>query len=140
VKIAHEHHMAVLVDEAHGAHYYFHAAGSPITAMDAGADMSSVSFHKTAGSLTQSSVLLMHTGMFSRYDVQKSLNIINTTSPSHLLIASIDGARSYMATEGKAAQERTYGLAEYAREEVAKIPGFVVEGKEHFMAHGCYRL
>jgi len=138
VKVAHEHHMAVLVDEAHGAHYYFHAAGSPITAMDAGADMSSVSFHKTAGSLTQSSVLLMHTGMFSRYDVQKSLNIINTTSPSHLLIASIDGARSYMATEGKAAQERTYGLAEYAREEVAKIPGFVVEGKEHFMAHGCY--
>src|SRR5574344_1576651 len=138
VKIAHEHHMAVLVDEAHGAHYYFHAEGSPITAMDAGADMSSVSFHKTAGSLTQSSVLLMHTGMFSRYDVQKSLNIINTTSPSHLLIASIDGARSYMATEGKAAQERTYDLAKYAREEVAKIPGFVVEGKEHFLAHGCY--
>lgn len=138
VEIAHEHNMAVLVDEAHGAHYYFHAKNSPITAMDAGADMSSVSIHKTAGSLTQTSALLLKGKMFSRYDVQKSLNIINTTSPSMILMASLDGARSFMATKGKQAQERVYELAEYATEEINKIPGFIVEDKKHFLEHGSF--
>lgn len=139
VELAHAHHMAVLVDEAHGAHYYFHAGeGTPITAMDAGADMSAVSFHKTAGSLTQSSVLLAHTGHFSRYDIQKSLNIINTTSPSAILMGSLDAARQYMVLKGKADQERTLKLAAYAREEIAKIPGFKVPGREHFLSYGCF--
>lgn len=53
-EFAHAHNMAVLVDEAHGAHYYFHSSRSPMSAMDAGADISAASFHKTAGSLTQS--------------------------------------------------------------------------------------
>lgn len=138
VKLAHEHHMAVLVDEAHGAHYYFHAKHSPITAMDAGADMSAVSIHKTAGSLTQSSALLMKKGMFNRYEVQKALNILNTTSPSMILLASLDAARAFMATKGKEAQERTIELAEYAYEEINKIPGFSVKGKKHFQKYGSY--
>jgi len=138
VQFAHEHNMAVLVDEAHGAHYYFHASRSPKTAMDAGADMASVSIHKTAGSLTQSSVLLAHTERFSRYDIQKTLNILNTTSPSTLLVASLDGARQYMATKGKKAQEKTYNLVDYAVAEIDQIPGFRVAGKEHFLDHGCY--
>ncbi len=138
VEFAHEHNMAVLVDEAHGAHFYFHAPGSPMTAMDAGADLSAVSIHKTAGSLTQSSVLLLKGDRFSRYDVQKSLNIINTTSPSMILMASLDAARSYLATNGRAAQERTYQLARYAAEAIDKIPGFKVAGKDYFLAHGVY--
>ena len=138
VEFAHEHNMAVLVDEAHGAHFYFHAKGSPLTAMDAGADLSAVSIHKTAGSLTQSSVLLLKGNRFSRYDIQKALNIINTTSPSMILMASLDAARSFLATEGQAAQERTYQLARYAAAEIDKIPGFKVAGKEHFLSHGVY--
>ena len=138
VEFAHEHNMAVLVDEAHGAHFYFHAHSSPMTAMDAGADLSAVSIHKTAGSLTQSSVLLLKGNRFTRYDIQKALNIINTTSPSMILMASLDAARSYLATEGQAAEERTYQLARYAAEEVNKIPGFKVAGKEHFLAHGVF--
>lgn len=139
VEFAHEHHMAVICDEAHGAHYYFHAEGSPMSAMDAGADMSSVSFHKTAGSLTQSSVLLSHNTMFSRYDIQKSLNIINTTSPSGILIGSLDAARAFLASpKGKKAQERTYELAHYAADKINKIPGFIVRGRKHFLKHGCY--
>ena len=138
VEVAHAHNMAVLVDEAHGAHYYFHAEGSPITAMDAGADMSSVSFHKTAGSLTQSSVLLVKGKRFSRYEIQKALNITNTTSPSMILMASLDAARSYMALEGKKKQEETYGLAEYAYDKINKIDGFYVAGKKHFLKYGAY--
>ncbi len=139
VDFAHAHHMAVLVDEAHGAHYYFHADKSLMTAMDAGADMSAASFHKTNGSLTQSSVLLLKGNRFTREEVQRSLNIINSTSPSGLLIASIDGARSFMVSpEGKKAMDGVYELAEYARKKIAKIPGFKNEDKNHFLAHGAY--
>jgi hypothetical protein len=81
----------------------------------------------------------MHTKLFSREDVQKSLNIINTTSPSGILIASVDAARSYMASkEGSEAMARTYELAAYAREQIHQIPGFIDEGKEHFLEHGCF--
>ena len=138
VDFAHAHNMAVLVDEAHGAHFYFGAEGTPMTAMEAGADMSSVSFHKTGGSLTQSSVLLAHTRMFSRYDIQKTLNILTTTSPSALLLASLDAARQYMVAKGKEQQEAAYELVRYATEKINKIPGFYVSGKEHFLKYGCY--
>ena len=57
VKLAHAHNMLVLVDEAHGTHLYF-GENLPVCAMDAGADMASVSMHKSGGSLTQSSLLL----------------------------------------------------------------------------------
>ena len=52
VKLAHDRNMKVLVDEAHGTHFYF-GEGFPVNAMDAGADMASVSMHKSGGSLTQ---------------------------------------------------------------------------------------
>lgn len=139
VKLAHAHGMAVLVDEAHGAHYYFHGSRGLCSAMDAGADLSSASFHKTAGSLTQSSVLLMHYGFFTREDVQKSLNVLTTTSPSSILMGSLDGARSYLASpKGKEDIERVYLLSDYARAEIAKIDGFYDVSREHFIRHGAY--
>ncbi len=138
VDFAHEHHMAVLVDEAHGAHFYFHAPQSPMTAMDAGADLSAVSIHKTAGSLTQSSVLLMKGNRFSKEEIQRNLNMFNTTSPSGLFIASLDGARQFMATKGAEAQQRVYELAEYAKSKISAIPGFYVSAKEHFLNYGCH--
>lgn len=138
VEFAHAHHMAVLVDEAHGAHFYFHASESPISAMDAGADMAAVSIHKTAGSLTQSSVLLTKGNRYTHAEIQKNLNLLNTTSPSGILLASLDGARSFMATKGREAQEKTYELAEYAKLKISAIPGFIVAGKEHFMQFGVY--
>ena len=52
VKLAHEHEMLVLVDEAHGTHLYF-GEDLPVCAMDAGADMASVSTYKSGGSLTE---------------------------------------------------------------------------------------
>lgn len=138
-KFAHEHNVAVLVDEAHGAHLYFRCKNSPMNAMDAGADMSSVSFHKTAGSLTQSSVLLLKGNRFSRGDIQKALNIINSTSPSHILIASLEAASAYMGSkEGHDEMESVYKLAEYAKREIDKIPGFSVEADKHFKKYGSY--
>ena len=57
IKVAHEHNMLVLADEAHGTHFYFNKR-LPIAAIHAGADMAAVSMHKSGGSLTQSSFLL----------------------------------------------------------------------------------
>lgn len=75
VKKAHAHGMKVLVDEAHGTHFYF-GENLPVSAMEAGADMASVSMHKSGGSLTQSSFLLvgpsMHAGYVRQIDQHKS--------------------------------------------------------------------
>ena len=137
VKEAHERGMVVLVDEAHGAHYYFDKTG-PISAMDAGADMASVSFHKTGGSLTQSSVLLLKSKTISRSEVQKTLNILNTTSPSTILMASLDSARQYLATKGQENMDRVHKLSDYARKEIAKIKGFIPCNKDHFLNRECF--
>ena len=137
VEEAHSRGIVVLVDEAHGAHYYFDEKG-PISAMKAGADMSSVSFHKTGGSLTQSSVLLLKSEYIDRVTVQKALNILNTTSPSTILMASIDAARHFVATKGQEAIDHTHEISKYAREQISKINGFVPCGKEHFITRGCF--
>ena len=137
VKEAHARGMAVLVDEAHGAHYYFDKSG-PISAMDAGADISSVSFHKTGGSLTQSSVLLLKSKLINRAAIQKAINIINTTSPSTILMASLDAARQYVATKGQDNMNNVHVLSAYAREQIAKIKGFIPCNREHFLEKGCY--
>ena len=134
---AHARGMSVLVDEAHGAHYYFDEKG-PISAMEAGADMAAVSFHKTGGSLTQSSVLLLKSKLIQKQKVQKTLNILNTTSPSTLLMASLDAARHFVANHGQEAMNHTHEISKYAREQISKINGFVPCGKEHFLTRGCY--
>ena len=136
-KFAHEHNMIVLADEAHGSHFAF-SNELPISAMDAGCDLSAASFHKTSGSLTQSSVLLRKGNRVSHYDVFKSLMVINTTSPSTLLLASLDSARKYMALYGDQKQKEIIELAQYTRNEINKIPGFKARGKEYFMEHNSY--
>lgn len=137
VEEAHSRGMSVLVDEAHGAHYYFDQNG-PISAMDAGADVSSVSFHKTGGSLTQSSVLLLKSKIINKLDIQKALNVLNTTSPSTLLLASLDAARQHVALHGEQEMIKVHELSNYVREHINKINGFISCGKEHFITRGCY--
>ncbi|GAE88719.1 arginine decarboxylase [Acetivibrio straminisolvens JCM 21531] len=114
VRIAHRHEMAVLVDEAHGAHMSFHN-DFPLTAMEVGADMSAVSTHKTAGSLTQSSLLLLRGNMISPERVKQVLNLTYTSSASYLLMCSLDIARKQLATKGSDMLEETLRLARIAR-------------------------
>lgn len=130
---AHERNIIVLVDEAHGAHFGFNYYG-PYSAMECNADVSAVSLHKTGGSLTQSSVLLRKGNLVSHYEISKALAIINTTSPSTLLLASLDAARKYMATKGQIALNDIVNLANYARKEINRIPGFKARGREYFLS------
>ena len=128
VKTAHEYGMKVLVDEAHGTHFYF-GEGFPVNAMAAGADLASVSMHKSGGSLTQSSFLLLGPGMQAGY-IRQIINLTQTTSASYLLLSSLDISRRNLALRGKEAFARVAGLAEYAREEINKIGGYYAFGKE----------
>ncbi|MEG1066661.1 MAG: aminotransferase class I/II-fold pyridoxal phosphate-dependent enzyme, partial [Erysipelotrichaceae bacterium] len=128
VKIAHEANMLVLVDEAHGTHFYFQE-NSPISGMDAGADMAAVSIHKTGGSLTQSSLLLLGKNVNEDY-VRQIINLTQTTSGSYLLMASLDISRSNLAVNGKNIFNSVMNFANYARDEVNSIKGYYAYGKE----------
>lgn len=122
VRMAHEAHMKVLVDEAHGTHFYF-GENMPVNAMAAGADFAAVSIHKTGGSLTQSSLLLLNDNVNQDY-VRQIINLTQTTSASYLLMSSLDIARSNLALHGKAIFAKATQFVEYAREEINKIGGY----------------
>ncbi|MFI3231604.1 MAG: aminotransferase class I/II-fold pyridoxal phosphate-dependent enzyme, partial [bacterium] len=100
IKICHRQNVAVLVDEAHGAHLPFHP-NLPDCAMRLGADLSTASLHKTAGSLTQSSALFHNEGLIELNKVRGTINLMQTTSASYLLLASMDITRSNLALKGK---------------------------------------
>lgn len=122
VEIAHRHNMLVLVDEAHGTHFYF-GEDMPVSAMKAGADMAAVSMHKTGGSLTQSSILLCGENVNSDY-VRQIIGLMQTTSPSYLLLASLDIARKNLSLHGAEIFRRAVELSQYARNEINKLGGY----------------
>ena len=136
VELAHKYNMYCIVDEAHGAHFNFDKEG-PISAMRAGADLSAASIHKTCGSLTQTSVLLSN-GSIPKNVIIKVLSMLNTTSPSMILLASLDTARKYTALYGQEKINEVKKLCEYAREEVSKIPGFNLYGRSYFQENGSF--
>ncbi len=128
VRMAHEAGMLCLADEAHGTHFYFGTA-MPVSAMEAGADMASVSMHKSGGSLTQSSLLLCGPGVHAGY-VRQIINLTQTTSGSYLLMSSLDISRRNLALRGRQVFHQVEDLAEYAREEINAIGGYYAFGKE----------
>ena len=127
-EMAHEAGMLVLVDEAHGAHLHF-TDKLPLSAMDAGADMAAVSMHKSGGSLTQSSILLIGNQVNPEY-VRQIINLTQSTSASYLLMASLDISRRNLALRGKESFEKVIELSEYARREINAIGGYYAYSKE----------
>lgn len=137
VKIAHENNMVVLVDEAHGSHLSFHDK-LPIGAMEAGADMSSASIHKTLGSLTQTSVLLAKGNRVDYNRIRVVINLLQSTSPSSIMIASLDVARKQIYFNGKNELDDVIELSNYAKKEINKIAGIKLLDKEYFQSKGTF--
>lgn len=129
IKLCHERNILVLVDEAHGAHLAFNNE-LPESAMKLGADMAAISLHKTGGSLTQSSVLLVNEGRVKNNRVKGILNLTQTTSASYLLMSSLDVARKKMACIGNKELSRIIYLTEEARKIINKMDGLYAFGKE----------
>ena len=128
VELAHAHGMYCLADEAHGTHFYF-GENMPISAMAAGADMAAVSMHKSGGSLTQSSLLLIGKNIQEGY-VRQIINLTQTTSASYLLLSSLDISRRNLALRGKESFAKVAQMAQYARKEINAIGGYYAYGSE----------
>ena len=128
VNLAHDAGMLALVDEAHGTHLYF-GDNLPLNGMAAGADMSAVSMHKSGGSLTQSSLLLIGDRVNEGY-VSNIINLTQTTSASYLLLGSLDISRRNLALHGKESFGKVCEMASYARAEINEIEGYYAFGSE----------
>ena len=136
VKLAHDHGMLALADEAHGTHFYF-GENLPVSAMAAGADMASVSMHKSGGSLTQSSFLLIGPNVSAGY-TRQIINLTQTTSGSYLLMSSLDLSRRTLALRGKEIFAQVSQLAEYARSEINAIGGYYAYANELINGDSIY--
>jgi len=126
--VAHGHGIPLIVDEAHGPHFAFHPA-LPAPALALGADVVVQSTHKLLGALSQASML--H-GQGQRVDWSRlaaALQLTQSTSPSALLLASLDAARHQMATAGEALLGPTVALARTLATELAALPGLAVVGQ-----------
>lgn len=127
--IVHSYDMPLIVDEAHGPHLGFNEK-LPMSAMEAGADICAQSTHKIIGAMTQCSLLQVRSERIDIHRVQQILNILQTTSPSYVLMASLDCARRQIALHGEELLDKTIEMANHARAEINKIPGFYCFGDE----------
>jgi len=99
-KIAHKRGVPVLVDEAHGAHLGF-SEYFPGGAVSSGADIVIQSLHKTLPSLTQTALAHLNGDIVDRLEFERQLSVFETSSPSYLLMASIDGCVDLIENEGE---------------------------------------
>lgn len=129
IAYAHEKGIAVLIDEAHGPHLKFHK-DLPISALEAGADMCVQSTHKIIGGMTQASMLHARRERVDIDILTNILKLVQTTSPSYILMASLDLARMQMATEGNKLLSRALELARKARKRINRIKGLSCFGVE----------
>jgi lysine decarboxylase len=115
----------LIVDEAHGGHFRFLPKGGPESALAAGADLVVQSWHKTLGSLVGSAML--HVGRESLVEsarVRDALNFLQTTSPSYLLLASLDVVRRRLWREGCKLFADACREAAELEKQIDQLPGF----------------
>lgn len=136
INICKQKNIIVLVDEAHGAHFPFNKE-LPASAMSLGADMSAVSIHKTGGALTQASALLLNKKNVDIGKVRRSINMLQSTSASYLLMSSIDGARYNLEKNGENQLSNAISFSRYAKHKLNKIKGIKVISTELTKSHGC---
>lgn len=98
-RIVHSHGIPLIVDEAHGAHLGFHPALAQSSSR-AGADLVITSVHKTLPAMTQTALLHVNGTIVDRRLLRRYLRIYQSSSPSYVLMASIDNAVHLAAEEG----------------------------------------
>lgn len=136
--MAHARNAAMLVDEAHGSHLHFHE-GLPESATQLGVDMIIQSTHKTQSALTQASMLHCNDrGFINVARVGQVLALLQSSSPSSPLLASLDAARMLMATQGRDLLDKPLQLANAARESIRQIPGLWCYGDDLIGSYGIY--
>jgi arginine/lysine/ornithine decarboxylase len=136
--VCHERGVLLVVDEAWGAHFRFHHE-LPQDALAAGADAVISGTHKLIGSLTQSAMLhLGHAahGPLEPAAVSRALSLVRTTSPSSLLLGSLDAARARMDAEGTQLADRALREMRDVKEQIRAACGLGLLGDDPLAAHG----
>ena len=139
-RIVHRHGKILIVDQAHGAHLKWlskkeNGGAGPVCAEEAGADLVINSIHKTLASFTQSAVLNLNSDRVDRYVLEDKLQAVQSTSPSYLLMASLDiSARLLEEHEAVLMKEWNENLR-FFYEEAKTIPGIrLIEGMDNLDA------
>ena len=126
-ELAHDRGLPLIVDEAHGSHFALHE-DLPASALSCGADLVVQSPHKTLGSLTQSSLLHRRGSLVDPYRLQSNLSMLQSSSPSALLLLSLDLAIDEMALRGKERWGFALKLAQRVRADLTGLMGVTVYG------------
>src|SRR5689334_21544953 len=127
-QVCHERGVPLVVDQAWGPHFGFHP-DLPPSALSQGADAVLTSTHKIVGSLTQSAMLhVADTGRIDPDAVARCIRLVRSTSPSSLLMASLDAARRQLAIHGEALLERTIAASMQVRRQIEQTDGVRVIG------------
>jgi len=119
IALAKEKGLQIIIDEAHGSHFCFHQSLPP-SGLSMGADIVIQSWHKTLPALTQASVLHLGKGYIGP-DISVFINMLQTTSPSYLLLASLDACRSLMQKQGFVLLEDTINKIINLKKEVLTL-------------------
>ncbi len=128
-EIVHRYDKILLVDEAHGAHLHFHPS-FPKAAIDSGADMCVQSTHKHLAALSQGSMLHVKGVRVDILRLKTTLQMLQTTSPSYVILGSLDLSRYQMVQGGEKALGEVIEMCEETRNEVNKIPGLACLTRE----------
>lgn len=124
----------LIVDEAHGAHFYFNSS-LPVGALKSGADATVCSVHKTLGALSASALInVSKNSRLPASKVRDSYHLLNTTSPSPLLLADVESCVRTLKKDGGMIIDRAIQLNKKLKDEVASLPGVVVGDFEGFKA------
>ena len=130
-ELVHKRGIPLIVDEAHGAH--FNQEGFPVSAVRMGADIVIQSYHKTLPALTQTGVLHLCGHLVDRERLERFLAVYQTSSPSYVLMASIDYAVAFLEQHKQEMKEYGEYLREFRRElsglRYISLPGQELVGK-----------
>lgn len=124
-ELCHAHGVPLLVDEAHGAHFGQHPA-LPESALAAGADGVVQSTHKMLTALTMGAMLHVQGGLLDRTLLRQRLAMLQSSSPSYPIMASLDLSRSLLGAQGPAFFEGGLAAAAHLRRGLAKQSRFGV--------------
>ncbi|HEY8341610.1 MAG TPA: aminotransferase class I/II-fold pyridoxal phosphate-dependent enzyme [Calditerricola sp.] len=129
-EVAHARGVPLLVDEAHGAHFAF-TPGAPPTALASGADAVVQSAHKTLGAMTMGAYLHVQGNRIDRHRLREALRMLQTSSPSYPVLASLDLARRHAVLHGRAAFAHAAEQARCLRARIHRFEGLAAPDPAH---------
>jgi arginine/lysine/ornithine decarboxylase len=127
--LIHEYDKILIVDEAHGAHFVFDS-NFPQTALNAGADLVIQSAHKTLPTLTQTALLHMKGKRVDKNRLKQMLSMIQTSSPSYVMMGMLDWCRGQLDERGTELFTRYMKQLQNMRTKLRKMNKVILVGEE----------